>query len=129
MRFRTRATLTLLVLVAVFSSCRDPDEAAAAARYEVAIEWVNLIKDGEVEKAAERLIRRRGLNAVTLAQSWTRGTARAGALNSLEPKRQEVRDGFHVVILTGVFTNGTFELHVIMTEEHRMGGFYLRVPS
>ncbi len=126
MRFRTWATLTLLVLVAVFSSCRDPEEAAAAARYEAAIEWINSINDGEYGKAAEQLIRRRGLNAVTLAQAWTRSTAQAGALSSLEPNRQEIREGLHRVILEGVFTNGTWDLEVIMTDDHTVAGFRFR---
>ncbi len=131
MRFRSLATLTLLVLVALSSSCRDPEEAAAAARYEVAIEWVNLIKDGEVEKAAERLIRRRGLNAVTLAQSWTRGPATYGTMSSLEPKRQEMQDGLHRVILEGLFTDGAWDLEVVMTDDHMVPGyrFYPRTPN
>ena len=126
MRFRSLATLTLLVLVALSSSCRDPEEAAAAARYEVAIEWIELIKDGEVEKAAEQLIRRRGLNAVTLAQSWTRGPATYGTMSSLEPKHQEMQDGVHRVILDGVFTNGTYDLEVNMLDDHRVLGFRFR---
>ncbi len=126
MRFRTWATLTLWVLVAVFSSCRDPEEAATAARYEVAIEWINSIKDGEVEKAAEQLIRRRGLNAVTLAQSWTRGPAGYGTMRSLEPKRQETVDGLHRVVLDGVFTNGTYDFEVHMTDDHRVAGYVFR---
>ncbi len=126
MRFRTLATLTLLVLVAVSSSCRDPEEAVAATRYEVAIEWIDLIKDGEVEKAAEQLIRRRGLNAVTLAQSWTRGPARYGTMSSLEPKHQEVQDGLHRVVLEGVFTNGTYDFEVHMTDDHRVVGYTFR---
>ena len=126
MRVRTRATLTFFVLIAVSSSCRDPEEAAAAARYEVAIEWISSIKDGEYEKAAEQLIRRRGLNAVTLAQSWTRGPAQDGTMSALEPNRQEMREGLHRVILEGVFTNGTWDLEVIMTDDHTVAGFRFR---
>ena len=126
MHFRTRATLTLFVLVAVSGSCRDPEEAAEAARYEAAIEWINLIKDGEADKAAERLIRLRGLNVVALVHSWNRGPARYGAMSSLEPKRQEVHDGIHRVILEGVFTNGTYDLEVMMMDDHTVAGYAFR---
>ena len=98
MRSRTCATLTFLVLIAFPANLRAQDDAAAAARYEAAIEWMNWIKDGEFEKAAERLNQlaiAQGGNAAALEQAWGGAAAQVGALNSLEPNRQEMQGEFH----------------------------------
>lgn len=37
--------------------------------------------------------------------------------------------GFHQVVLTSVFANGTFDLQVYMADDHTVAGFFLRPQS
>ncbi len=133
MRFRTCcATFALFALIAMPGNLRAQDDAAVTARYEAALEWWNWIRDGEFEKAAERLNQvaiAQGGNAAMIEQAVAQVAAQVGDLISLEPKRQEMQQGFHVVIMTAVYTNGTFDAQVVMADDHTVAGFFLLPPT
>ncbi len=132
MRFRTCATLALFALIVIPGSLRAQDDAAVTARYEAALEWWNWIRSGEFEKAAERLhplAIAQGENAAQLEQAVAQVAAQVGDLISLEPKRQEMVEGLHLVIHTAVYTSGTYDAQVFMGDDHAVAGFFLRPPS
>ncbi len=132
MRFRTLATFTLFALIAIPGSLRaQDDDAAVTARYEAALEWWNWIRDGEWEKAAARVNSAVAaqLGAAEIESAVTQVRAQVGDLISLEPKRQEMQEGFHVVIHTAVYTSGTYDAQVFMADDHTVAGFFLRPPT
>ena len=132
MRFRTCcATFALFALIAMPGSLRAQDDAAVTARYEAALEWWNWIRDGEWEKAAARVNSAVAaqMGAAEIESAVTQVRAQVGDLISLEPKRQEMQQGFHVVIHTAVYTSGTYDAQVFMADDHTVAGFFLRPPS
>ncbi len=132
MRFRTLATFTLFALIAIPGSLRaQDDDAAVTARYEAALEWWNWIRDGEWEKAAARVNSAVAaqMGAAEIESAVTQVRAQVGDLISLEPKRQEMVQGFHVVIHTAVYTSGTYDAQVFMADDHTVVGFFLRPPT
>ena len=40
-----------------------------------------------------------------------------------------MQESFHVVILTSAFADGTFDLQIVMANDHTVAGFFLRPPS
>jgi hypothetical protein len=50
-------------------------------------------------------------------------------LKSLEPKEQRIEQGLNLVVLTGVFDAGTFDVQVYMGDDHAVAGFFVRPPS
>lgn len=40
-----------------------------------------------------------------------------------------MQEGFHVVMLTSVFADGTFDLQVVMADDLTVARFFLRPPS
>ena len=131
MRFPKHATLMLFILIAIPGSLRAQDDAVVTARYDAAIEWVNLVFDGEFSEAAGRANEAVAaqMTADMLEQALGQLSPQLGSLNSLEPKRQGTEQGFHQVVLTGVFANGTFDVQVYMANDHTVAGFFVRPPS
>jgi hypothetical protein len=64
-----------------------------------------------------------------LESIWTQLGAQLGELGSLERKTEAMANGLHVVIMTGVFTNGTFDVQVVVDDERKVMGFFVRPPS
>ena len=131
-------TFTCLVALALFAlpgtlSAQDADE-DAEARSEVALAWIDLLRTGDYEAAAahvsedERVASQMG-SPEQLESIWTQLGAQLGELGSLEPKTEAMANGLHVVIMTGVFTNGTFDVQVVVDDERKVMGFFVRPPS
>jgi hypothetical protein len=114
-------------------SAQDADE-DAEARSEVALAWIDLLKTGDYEAAAahvsedERVASQMG-SPEQLESIWTQLGAQLGELGSLERKTEAMANGLHVVIMTGVFTNGTFDVQVVVDDERKVMGFFVRPPS
>lgn len=107
-------------------------EAAVAARYEAAVAWVNLVVvEGEFERAAEQAHEAVAaqMNAAALEGAWAQLGPQLGELSSLEPKEQSLEQGLNLVVLTGVFSAGTFDVQVYMGDDHSVAGFFVRPPG
>jgi hypothetical protein len=103
-----------------------------SARYEAAITWVNLVVvEGEFEKAAAQAHEAVAaqMTAATLEGAWAQLGPQLGELKSLEPKEQRIEQGLNLVVLTGVFDAGTFDVQVYMGDDHAVAGFFVRPPS
>ena len=133
----SRKTLTLLAVVGVpllapaALAAQDPE--AAEARYEAAIEWVNLlVVDEDYEAAAARAhpsVTDR-MTASALEQAWTQLRSQVGDLISLEPRTQAMQQGMFLVVLTGAWEEvEATDVQVFMGEDHRVAGFFVRPPS
>ena len=107
-------------------------DAAADARYQAAIEWVRLVVvEGDYAAAAAQahpMVAAQMTGAV-IEEAWRPVAAQVGALESLEPKDQRMEQGLNLVILTGEFSAGTFEVLVFMNDEHQVAGFFVRPPE
>ena len=99
--------------------------------YEAAIAWVNLILEGEFEAAAEQAHEAVAaqMTAAALEGAWAQLSPQLGELGSLEPKEQRLEQGFNVVVLTGVFAAGTFDVLVYMDDDHSVAGFFVVPPG
>jgi hypothetical protein len=131
MRFRTCATLALIVLIVVPGGLRAQGDAAVAARYDAAIAWINLVVAGEFEEAAAQANDAVADQMTTgvLEDGWGQLAPQLGDLGSLEPQDQGMLQGFHEVIMTGVFAAGTFDVRVIMADDHTVAGFFVTPPG
>jgi hypothetical protein len=108
------------------------DSAAAEARDAAAIEWVRLVVvDGDYEAAAALAHPdvASQMTASVLRSAWAQLGPQLGALASLEPQAQGMEQGFQLVVLTGDFAAGTFDVLVYMNEQHQVAGFFVRPPG
>ena len=69
------------------------------------------------------------MNAGVLEDGWGQLAPQLGVLSSLEPQDQGMLEGFHEVIMTGVFEAGTFDVRVIMADDHTVAGFFVTPPG
>ena len=100
---------------------------AEAARYEAAIAWVHLVVvEGDFEKAVAQAPQ---WTAADLEGAWAQVGPQVGELKSLEPKEQRLDQGMNLVVLTGVFDAGTFDVQVYMGDDHAVAGFFVRPPG
>jgi hypothetical protein len=131
MRPHVSLLLTLVAIVALPAGSQAQEDAAADARYEAALAWVDLLVEGDFEEAAEQVNEAVSaqLGAAQLEGAWTQLSPQLGTLDSIEPKAQVMQQGFHVVILKGVFAAGTFDVQVVMADDHSVAGFFVRPPS
>jgi hypothetical protein len=131
MRSLASSFLALLALITVPDTVLAQDDAVAGARYDAATAWVNLLKDAEFEKAGEQVNAAVAaqLGATQLEAAWGQLGAQLGELESLEPKEQGMEQGYHVVVLKGVFGAGTFDVQVVMADDHTVAGFFVRPPG
>ncbi len=108
----------------------DPPE-VVEARYDAASQWVRQVFDGEFELAAERVhpAVAAQLSANALRAAVNQLNAQLGELRSLEPREQSLAQGMNLVVLTGVFANGTFDVQVYMDDSHAVAGFFVRPPG
>ncbi len=108
-----------------------PGQEVVAARYEAAIAWVNLVVEGEFEQAAEQAHEAVAaqMSAEVLEDAWAQLGPQLGELTSLEPREQSLDQGLNLVVLTGVFSTGTFDVQVYMDDDHAIGGFFVRPPG
>ncbi len=106
-------------------------EEAADALYDAAIAWVNLVFSGEFEPAAEQAhpAVAAQLDAAALERALAQLGPQLGALVSLEPKERSISQGLNLVVLTGVFDAGTFDVQVYMGDDHTVAGFFVRPPA
>ena len=58
------------------------------------------------------------------ASPWAAPAAKFGRI-----RRHEMQEGFHVVMLTSVFADGTFDLQIVMADDLTVARFFLRPPS
>ena len=108
------------------------DSAAAGARDEAAIEWVRLVVvDGDYEAAAAQAhpAVASQMTASALRSAMAQLGPQLGTLDSLEPQAQRMEQGLHLVVLTGEFGAGTFDVLVFMNEQHQVAGFFVRPPG
>jgi hypothetical protein len=126
----------MLVLSALLSVSMLPlgvrAQDAAEARYAAAIAWANLVMVEEDFEAAARQADpavAAQLTAEVLEQAWAQLSAQLGALTSLEPQDQSIVQGYHFVVLTGVFAAGTFNVQVVMSDDASVAGFFVRPPG
>jgi len=131
MRSLSSSLLALLVLIAVPDTVLAQDDAVVGARYDAARAWVNLLNGGEFERAGEQVNAAVAaqLGATQLETVWAQLGAQLGELESLEPKVQRMEQGYHVVVLEGVFGAGTFDVQVVMADDHAVAGFFIRPPG
>ena len=130
---RTKALLALALLTAaspaaVFAQEQDADD----ARYEAAITWVKLVVvEGDFEAAAAQAHEAVAaqMTPAALEAAWAQLAPQLGELKSLEPKEQRIEQGLHLVVLTGVFDAGTFDVQVYMGDDHSVAGFFVRPPN
>lgn len=131
--FSLLASLLALPAGASLSAQDSPEVSAAAdARYEAAIEWVRqVVVEGDYETAAAQAdpAVASQMTASVLRDAWVPIGAQVGPLDSLEPQAQRMEEGFHLVILTGEFAAGTFDVQVYMNDEHQVAGFFIRPPG
>ena len=122
------ALLALAMLPPGLGAQEDPE---VEARYVAATAWVHLVAAGEFKKAAEQVNEAVSaqLGATQLEAAWAQLGPQLGELNSLEPKTQVLQQGYHVVILEGLFAAGTFDVQVVMGEDQTVSGFFVRPPS
>ena len=127
MRIRANAVLVLLALVLIPTGLQAQEDEVAKARDDAAIVWVNLLNDGDFAAAAEKANEavKTQMSAEVLEGMWAQLGGQLGAMESLEPKAQTMEQGFHVVILKGVFGNGTFDVQVVMADDHSVAGFFV----
>lgn len=137
MRPWSRKTLTILAILAVplaIPPALDAqDSEPAEARYEAAIDWVNLVVvDEDFEAAAARAhpsVADR-MTPSALEEAWTQLRPQLGDLVSLEPRTQAMQQGLFLVVLTGVWDAvEDTDVQVFMGEDHRVAGFFVRPPS
>lgn len=124
--------LALLLATATPLDLRAQEDDAVQARYDAAAEWVKLlVVENDFEKAAAQAHETVAaqLTAATLEGAWAQLGPQVGELESLEPKEQSMQQGFHMVVMTGVFTNGTFDVQVFMGDDHSVAGFFVRPPG
>jgi hypothetical protein len=124
--------LALLLATAVPTGVQAQEEDAIQARYEAAAEWVKLVVvEGDFEKAATQAHEAVAaqMTAEVLEGAWAQLGPQVGELESLEPKEQTMQQGLHLVIMTGVFSNGTFDVQVFMGDDHTVAGFFVRPPG
>ena len=118
--------------LAAAPAAQEPAEpAVVAARYEAAIAWVNLGVEGKFEEAAEQAhpAVAAQMTAAVVEGGWAQIGSQFGELRSLEPKEQSLDQGFNLVVLTGVFDEGTFDVQVYMGDDHSVAGFFVRPPG
>lgn len=113
---RTSIFISLSVLLAAMpTGLQAQEEDAEAGRYNAAIEWVNLVVvEGNFEEAAAQAHEAVAtqMTAAALEGAWAQLEPQLGALISLEPKEQGLEQGLNLVVLTGVFDAGTFDVQV-----------------
>ena len=131
---RTRSVSSLLPLVAALAvgAPLAAQDAAADARYQAAIEWVRLVVvEGDYEAAAAQAhpMVAAQMTGEVIENAWRQVAVQVGALGSLEPKEQRMEQGLNLVVLTGEFDAGTFDVQVFMNDEHQVAGFFVRPPS
>jgi hypothetical protein len=131
MRSLSSSLLALLFLIAVPDTVLAQDDAVVGARYDAARAWVDLLNAGEFEKAGGQVNAAVAaqLGAAQLETVWAQLGAQLGELESLEPKEQRMEQGYHVVVLKGVFGAGTFDVQVVMADDHTVAGFFIRPPG
>jgi hypothetical protein len=132
MRFRTLILPAVLAMCALPFGLQAQDASASEARYEAAIAWVNLVVvDHDFEAAADRAHEAVAaqMTAAVLEQAWAQLGPQLGALVSLEPQSQDMVQGLNLVVLTGVFAAGTFDVQVFMGDDHAVAGFFVRPPG
>ena len=137
MRPRPRPPLLALLLALPAASplaaqSSAPDSVAAEARDVAAIDWVRLVVvEGDYEAAAAQAhpAVASQMTASALRSAMAQLGPQLGALDSLEPQAQRMEQGLHLVILTGGFAAGTFDVLVYMNEEHQVAGFFVRPPG
>jgi hypothetical protein len=123
---------TLLVTAVLPTGLSGQEDDADAARYEAAAEWVKLVcVEGDFEQAAAQAHEAVAaqMTAATLRDAWAQLSPQLGELQSLEPKEQSMQQGLHLVVMTGTFTAGTFDVQVFMGEDHAVAGFFVRPPA
>jgi hypothetical protein len=126
------AFVALLVLAVVPSGLVAQERDVDSARYDAAIAWVKLVVvAGEFEKAAAQAHEAVAaqMTAAALEGAWAQLGPQLGDLKSLEPKEQRIEQGLNLVVLTGVFDAGTFDVQVFMGDDHAVAGFFVRPPS
>ncbi len=104
---------------------------AVEGLYEAAIAWVTLVTQGEFSAAAAQAypVVAAQLDAAALERAWGQLGPQLGELRSLAGKEQSVTQGLNLVVLTGVFANGTFDVQVYMGDDHSVAGFFVRPPG
>lgn len=107
------------------------DAAGVAALFEAATAWLSLVMGGEYEEAAAQAHEAVAaqMDAATLEGAWAQLGPQLGELISLEPKEQSLEQGLNLVVLTGVFSAGTFDVQVYMGDDHTVAGFFVRPPG
>jgi hypothetical protein len=124
--------LALLLAPALPTGLLAQEDDAAEARYAAAAEWVKLVLvEKEFEKAAAQAHETVAaqLTAEVLQGASAQLGPQLGELESLEPREQSMQQGLHLVVMTGVFANGTFDVQVFMGDDHRVAGFFVRPPG
>lgn len=94
-----------------------------------AIEWVNLLKDGDFDAAAARVdpaVPADAMSAERLATIWQQVSAQLGTLNTLEPGPVIESGEYHVVDLAGGFQNQALTVRVVFTDSLEVSGFFFR---
>lgn len=132
MRYRALILFASFVASALPVDLHGQDASAVEARYAAAISWVNLVVvDHDFEAAARQAhpTVASQMTASVLAQAWDQLGPQLGALASLEPQDQSMEQGFHLVVLTGEFAAGTFDVQVFMGDDHTVAGFFVRPPG
>ena len=134
MRATLPASLVILAALAVPSmvAAQDVAQDGADARYAVATDWANLVMvENDYEAAAARAhpMVSAQLTPAMLEGAMAQLGPQLGSLNGLTPKSQAMEQGFHQVVLSGAFANGTFDVLVILGEDNRVAGFFVRPPS
>ena len=87
--------------------------------------------DGEFEEAAKQAhpAVAAQMTAAALEGAWAQLGPQLGELSSLEPQEQSLEQGMNLVVLTGVFSAGTFDVQVYMDDDHAVAGFFVRPPG
>ncbi len=94
-----------------------------------AIDWVNLLKDGDFETAASRVdpaVPAGAMSADRLGQIWQQVSAQLGALESLRPGPVSESQQYHVVDLAGEFENQALTVQVVFNDSLQVSGFFFR---
>ena len=129
MRARFTGPIAIAFLFAAPFAAAAQDDTAVEARYAAAMEWVNLVMtEGDYAAAAAKVNAAVAaqLGAAELEAAAGQLSGQLGALQSLEPQRQGMEQGFHEVVMTGVFDAGTFNVQVFLADDHTVAGFFIR---
>lgn len=125
------AILAVPLLIPSAIDAQDPE--ATEARYEAAVEWINLVVAEEDYEAAAARAHPSVADRMTpsaLQEAWTQLQSQLGGLVSLEPRTQAMQQGLYLIVLSGVWEEvEETDVQVFMGEDHRVAGFFVRPPS